>query len=294
MDELKQRESKVFDFMDEVNRHREHQASMDAYKNSEEYKRKCLDKEMNNAKDTCLNYIFADIYKNSIPLDPDYKSLHSDELDREMKDFINQKVADKGISVYVKEAIKKGNPTMKRLMEAVEDFVNSVYLEKSINIKNIAPEDLNFRFGEEEKKKMDSISRDLELDDISKIIQNNVKKTAEFEIRKAKENKAEIEELENILSSDDSITEESAIDSIVETKNAKRSKIYEPSFFESIMIKNFNKAGTTMESGEETDPYEIFCESVREFTRHNILKALRLEVYDRSAIRRMSSEFSSM
>ena len=141
---------------------------------------------------------------------------------------------------------------------------------------------------------MDSISRDLELDDISKIIQNNVKKTAEFEIRKAKENKAEIEELENILSSDDSITEESAIDSIVETKNAKRSKIYEPAFFESIMIKNFNKAGTTMESGEETDPYEIFCESVREFTRHNILKALRLEVYDRSAIRRMSSEFSSM
>lgn len=293
MDELKQRENKVFDFMDEVNRHREHQASMDAYKNSEEYKRKCLDKEMNNAKDTCLNYIFADIYKNSIPLDPDYKSLHSDDLDREIKDFINQKVADKGISVYVKEAIKKGNPTMKRLMEAVEDFVNSVYLEKSINIKNIAPEDLNFRFGEEEKKKMDSISKDLELDDISRIIQDNVKKTAEFEIRRAKESKEEIEELENSLASDDSITEESAIDSIIALKNAKRQKIYQPSFFESIMIKNFNKS-VAMESGDSTDMYDVYCESVKEFTRHNILKALKLETYDHSTVNRMAMEFATL
>lgn len=294
MDDLKQRENKVFDFMDEVNKQRENQASMDAYKNSEIYKKRCLDKEMQNAKDTCLNYIFADVYKNSIPLDPDYKSLHSDELDREMKDFINKKVADQGATVYVKEAIKKGNPVMKRLMEAVEDFVNSVYLERCLNIKNINPDDLNFHFGYDEKKKMDSISRDLELDDISKIIQDNVKRTTEFEIQKAKEEKEEVGQLESNLANDDSITEESAIDTILALKNAKRPKVYIPSFFESIMIKNFNKASAMMESGENTDPYEIFCESVREFTRHNVLKALKLEVYDRSVIRRMSTEFASM
>lgn len=89
MENFADREQKVINFMDKVREAKEQEARDQAFQNSTDYKLKCLDREQDNAKDVCLDMIFSSIYKNALPLNDDYKVAHGDDLDAEMKDFIN-------------------------------------------------------------------------------------------------------------------------------------------------------------------------------------------------------------
>lgn len=313
MENFADREQKVINFMDKVREAKEQEARDQAFQNSTDYKLKCLDREQDNAKGVCLDMIFSSIYKNALPLNDDYKVAHGDDLDAEMKDFINAR-SPKGMVYYVKEGIRKGSPAAKKIMDATDKIVQDDYNNKAMNVENLSAEDMMFRANDETIKKIDAVSNDMDLPDLSQAIKDNVKMAAMSEIKRAKEEKENIKNLEKQLSQDMSITTQAAIESALELHGITEKKNFNPTLFQGIMIGNVNKYQVLKESGllkpqcvygtldefgftesvEATDSVEViaFIESVKELTKLSIVKALKLERFDPRTITEMANDYA--
>ena len=313
MENFADREQKVINFMDKVREAKEQEARDQAFQNSTDYKLKCLDREQDNAKDVCLDMIFSSIYKNALPLNDDYKVAHGDDLDAEMKDFINAR-SPKGMVYYVKEGIRKGSPAAKKIMDATDKIVQDDYNNKAMNVENLSAEDMMFRANDETIKKIDAVSNDMDLPDLSQAIKDNVKMAAMSEIKRAKEEKENIKNLEKQLSQDMSVTTQAAIESALELHGITEKKNFNPTLFQGIMIGNVNKYQVLKESGllkpqcvygtldefgftesvEATDSVEViaFIESVKELTKLSIVKALKLERFDPRTITEMANDYA--
>lgn len=283
--------NKVINFIDEVDREKRKAESMNAYMNSPEYKRRQLDSCMTDAKDKCLQYIFADFYKNSIPLDSEYVSANSQQIEDEMKQFINKQTADKGLTCYVRETIKNGNHSMSKLLESVNKFVENCYADKKDNLMSLDPADLDWHFDDDKKEKLDIIAKDADLDQVADVIKQNVQAAAEYEKTQIAQKHRDIAELQKELEADDSVTDQAAVESAMLRKFGKaylEKTVYQPSLFEGIMISKFN--GITTESA--SDKENCYCESLRELTLININKALRFKNYDRDSVGRLAQEYA--
>lgn len=313
MENFADREQKVINFMDKVREAKEQEARDQAFQNSTDYKLKCLDREQDNAKGVCLDMIFSSIYKNALPLNDDYKVAHGDDLDAEMKDFINAR-SPKGMVYYVKEGIRKGSPAAKKIMDATDKIVQDDYNNKAMNVENLSAEDMMFRANDETIKKIDAVSNDMDLPDLSQAIKDNVKMAAMSEIKRAKEEKENIKNLEKQLSQDMSVTTQAAIESALELHGITEKKNFNPTLFQGIMIGNVNKYQVLKESGllkpqcvygtldefgftesvEATDSVEViaFIESVKELTKLSIVKALKLERFDPRTITEMANDYA--
>ena len=313
MENFAAREQKVINFMDKVREAKEQEARDNAFQNSTDYKLRCLDREQDKAKDVCLDMIFSSIYKNALPLNNDYKVAHSDDLDAEMKDFINAR-SPKGMVYYVKEGIRKGSAAAKKIMDATDKITQDDYNNKAMNVENLSADDMMFRANDETVKKIDAVSNDMDLPDLSQAIKDNVKMAAMSEIKRAKEEKENIRNLEKQLSQDMSVTTNTAIESALELHGITEKKNFNPTLFQGIMIGNVNKYQALKESGllkpqcvygtldefgftesvEATDSVEViaFIESVKEFTKLSIVKALKLERFDPRTITEMANDYA--
>ena len=313
MENFAAREQKVINFMDKVREAKEQEARDNAFQNSTDYKLRCLDREHDKAKDVCLDMIFSSIYKNALPLNNDYKVAHADDLDAEMKDFINAR-SPKGMVYYVKEGIRKGSTAAKKIMDATDKITQDDYNNKAMNVENLSADDMMFRANDETVKKIDAVSNDMDLPDLSQAIKDNVKMAAMSEIKRAKEEKENIRNLEKQLSQDMSVTTNTAIESALELHGITEKKNFNPTLFQGIMIGNVNKYQALKESGllkpqcvygtldefgftesvEATDSVEViaFIESVKEFTKLSIIKALKLERFDPRTITEMANDYA--
>lgn len=317
------RENKVLTFMEEVQEIRDREASHEEFQNSTNYKMACLNREREKAKGVCLDAVFSKIYKDAVPLNDDYKVARGEDLDAEIKDFINDR-CPKGVEYYVKEGILKGSTIAKRIMEAVDDIVDDAYKDRVFNVNNYSASDMVFRMDDETQKKIDVMNRDLNIDDITQIIHDNVKTTAVSEITRAKKEKEDIKNLESELANDMNITSESAIDEILASRGFGKKKIFKPTLFQGIMIGNVNALTSLYESGQfepefnynalsefktpsveseeevESDTSDTnvsieeaaFIESVKELTKLNIVKALKLEKLTPDVMSEMASEYA--
>lgn len=313
MENFADREQKVINFMDRVRAAKEQEAQDKAFQNSTDYKLKCLDREQDNAKGVCLDMIFSSIYKNALPLNDDYKVAHSDDLDAEMKDFINAR-SPKGMVYYVKEGIRKGSKAAKKIMEATDKIVQDDYNNKAMNVEDLNAEDMMFRSNTETIRKIDALSNDMSLPDLSNAIKDNVKMAAMSEIKRAKEEKENIKNLEKQLSQDMSVKDDTAIESALELHGITEKKDFNPTLFQGIMIGNVNKLQAMKESGTltpqcvynalddfgftesvvATDSVEVlaFIESVKELTKLSVIKALKLERFDPQTVNDLANEYA--
>ena len=316
METFANRENRVLSFIDKVREDEELEAQDKAFKNSNEYKLRCLDNEQNKAKGVCLDMIFSKIYKDALPLNDDYKVAHGEDLDAEFKDFIHDR-CPKGMVYYVREAIKKGSKPAKQIMDKTNEIVDDEYNKKALNIEDYTADDMVFRMTDDTQKKIDILNNELNLNDLSQIINDNVKNTAISEINRAKQEKENIKTLENELVNDMSVTDESTIDEILELKGYTENKTFEPSLFQGIMIGKLNKyielnESTGMNLSEYTyntlsdygfestnDKSQAasieelaFIESVKEYTKLSIIKALKMESFNKNRINDLANEYA--
>ena len=303
-------EGKVLSFIDQIEADRKQKVQDNELTNSIEYKYKCLNKAKDDCKKACLSKIFEKFYRNAIPLNDEYKNACSDEIKADIPGFVKSRGCD-DISYYVGEKIHTSEAA-RRIMESVRSIVNETFKEKEININQYQASDLVFQMDDNLEKKIDVTTQDLELDDLSEIIANNVKTTAAAEIMRAKREKDEAKAIETQLANDINITSEAAIDFALELRGMKEKKIFQPSLFEGIMIGKLEKASMMAESGTNSTylynalsdygmtsdsfatPEEIaFVESVREYTLLNIAKALKLENFNLSMIRELAQDYAT-
>lgn len=309
------RERTVLDFMDRVKQKRRDEQKENEFKQSSTYKLRELDKQEKKARCDCANMVFAKLYRDAVPLSDDYKVAHRDDLDNEIREFISARAPQGDIEYYVREAIKKGSKPAKDIQESVDRIVNNFYAEKAMDINKWNVEDLVFRTGEDTQQKINAITQDLALDDVTQIIRDNVKSSAISEITRAKKEKQEIEELENELSNDMKVKTEEAIDYRLALAGLTERKVFNPSLFQGIMIGKVNQLTEMQESGtlgsdflyntledygmmESTQEPSIeeraFVESVKELTKIQLIKTLCMERFKLQDIRDMALEYAQM
>lgn len=311
-------ENRVLNFMEAVQEQKVMQEEEDAFQQSTDYKLKTLDKCMDSAKDVCLDTIFAQLYKDAVPLNDEYKTAYADDLDAAFKDFMATR-CPKGMEYYVKEGLKKNSPFAKKVLEAVDDLVKKEYNDKAMNIEDVKPEDLMFHSTDDTQKKLDIIGQDLNVPEIAQAVKDNVKQTALSEITRAKKEKEDMKNIESELANDVNLDTPEKVQEAMELRDIGQTRDYVPSLFNGIMINKLNKITPMYESGQLQDVYTYgvlsdygkennvtesgdtefaspeelaFIEAVKEYTGLSILKALKLESFDKYRVADLAQEYA--
>lgn len=268
---------RVLSFIEAVDEEEKRMLAMDAFHNSDSYKMNFMNRECEKGKEECLRHIVKRCYKNAMPLSDEYKNSICNDLDLDI-----DKHCPDGLMFYFKEGIRKGTCTerCKKMVETVCKEMEGDYMDRRLEPSKYNEEDLVFRMDPDLQQRMDLLAQDLELDDISDLINRSVKASAESEIRRAKEEKEKDRALEKELANDMNITSESAIERALELHQLRNPKVFQPTLFQGMMIafaesvdENAIPSYTyhALESygmeGEANNPmYQAFVESVREFT----------------------------
>lgn len=319
MNTFEKSESKVLSFMEQVQEQGLIKEQEDAFMNSTDYKLKVLDKCEDEARDICLDKIFAKIYKDAVPLNDDYKNAYADDLDKEFKDFIQTKCPN-GLEYYVKEGLRKKSPFAKKVLEAVNELIKEEYNDKAMNIEDLNPDDLVFHSSDDVQQRLNLIGQELNVPEISQAVKDNVKQTALSEISRAKKEKETLKNIESELANDININTVESVNNALELRGLGEVRDYKPSLFQAVMINKTNKLTPAFESGELQNTYiyntlsefgrdvsvnesgdvpmasleELaFVEAVKEYTCLSILKALKLESFNKYEVSDLVDEYAT-
>jgi hypothetical protein len=303
-------DNKVIQFMNNIDAEEQRKRDMADIRNTDAYKLRALDKSKSDMCDHCVKDIMCTIYKKALPLNDDYKTACSKDIQNYFDDFISSKCNTlNGMTVYITDACKR-SPFAKKMLEKVDELIKDEYLDKELNIDNIDPDELVFKSSKPLQKKLDMVKSELSTDEISDAIKTNVLNSATAEINKAKEAKARMKQLETEFSQNPNIDTPEKVESALEMAGINTGKeIYTPSLFEGIMI---NKVEALKES---TDPIPniygtmsvfregnapttnmdlAFIESVKEYTALSTLKALKLESFSKRDVEMMAESYAQL
>ena len=295
---------RVVDFINSVDAEKQKDDQMANFYNSDTYKRNLIDRECEKGKNACLKYVIGNCYKNAVPLSDEYKNACGDDLIAKAGDHLPE-----NLMMYFKETIKKGNCSdcCKKVVEAVCKEVDQKYIDPRIDPKKYKPEELVFKMDPDMQKRMDVVAQDMNLDDVSGLINNSVKSTAESEIKRAREEKEKNKELEKELANDLNMTSEAAIDHELQKRGYRDSKVFQPTLMQGIMIGNAERAESLMQenytyhalddyglvSDNNNAMYAAFVESVCEYTWFVLEETmLRKRPYTLREVNDMAQEYA--
>lgn len=290
-------EKEMINFIKELDNEKAKKESMKKITESVDFKFKKIEDVKNNAREICLDKIISDIYKNAVPIDNEVKDVLSDDLDEEFIQFLKAK-QPKGTTYYVKEAIKKGSKPAKILLESVNRFLQDYFSEFAININETSADEISFDVEDPDvESKLKEISMNMELDELSDRIKDNVKIATNNEVKRVKDEQQKIKDIEDSMKMNDDIANESAIETELILKGFKSldKQIYQPSLLEGIMI---NKLNLIKESGIDLDSVNMnklaFTESVKEYTKLSVLNSLMLENYQGVNAKNLARKYATM
>ena len=258
--------------------------------------------ESQNAKDELAKAICFNIYFESLPLGPEYKTANRNELMKEFTEAVSS-LDNRGFYNNL-----KSNKSLfcKRLTDAIDTYVERTATDFCLNINDISYNDIKFESVDEldsgdGENVISVVSRDLNADNVSDVVSDNVKKIIVSEITRAKESKEKMKEIEKELANDIKVDSEEKVEEAVSAKmNRFGQKKFTPSLFEAIMINKCNNQDSLMIEGKLSDDVNlydalsvfenvsdskdkslndsvIFIESVKEYTYLSTLNALNIK-----------------
>ena len=283
---LEQRESLVMDFIKNKNNATALKKDLEDIQSTPDIKLRKLDSECNKGISVCLDTILGKVYKDALPFEDPQRNCSDDSARDAIHDYIDKRTNGKTSEYYVREAIKRtGSSTLKKMLLEAEKIVNEFYSEKAKDIGTINIKDLNFNMNKSEED-VDKITKKLELDEISEIIRSNVEKALKDEADKAQREAEYTKKIEDSLAEDISVTDDTSMEAALDKINILNTPtIYQPSLLEAIMIKN---ASVMNESASDNS---IIIESIHEYTKLNISKALKLERFTMRDITEIANSY---
>ena len=282
------RESRVLDFINARNKEINTANQNDKLFNSPEMKMRRLKKECDDGKSVFIDTVFAKLYKDTLPFNDPKKNCSEDDLRDEIHDFISNRTNGRNSEYYVREAIKKNNSSiLKALLTEAENSTKKFFKETSKDIGRINVSDLNYNKNIDNED-IDKITKKMELDEIAEIIQNNVQKAIEDETNKVKREDKFNQQIEDMLTDNMDVQDDASMESVMQKMNiVKQPTVYQPSLFEAIMI------GNTKHVNESASMDDVFNETVEEYTKLNIVKALKLESFNLDSIKKLANSYIS-
>lgn len=235
-----------------------------------------INKRKEESKRSMVQALLTKLYKQSLPFNDEYKATYDAELGEQFQSFMKPYCKDGSVYEYIISAKKHGCKPAEMLLESVDNAVERHFYTFLENVNTVDPDDIKMDDSIKENE-MNTISLNLDYDQISNIIMNNVKTTVKHERELVEQEDAKIKEIETALSENPEMVTESAID-IELKRHGLRGKVYTPTLFNGIMI---NKLTSFTESGEGMDELTLqqlaFTESVKEYTGLSVLSTLGLE-----------------
>lgn len=304
------REIRLLDFIDNIENEENNKKAEADFKNSDTYKLRMIDKSRDEAKKEYLTQVLSDTYRDAIPLNDEYKVAYKDDIDKCFRDFLNER-CPQGVEYYIKEAIKKNSGFAKKVLEAVNNLVDTKYNNIALHLEDADEEDVVFNNDKDDQKKVNVVGKELNTDEVSNIVKDNVKQTAVSEIQRAKEEKEKLQAVEDELANDVKMNTPQKVEEAMVLRGLSQG-YYKPSLFNGIMISNMNKIQAKMENGdncgcntynalkdypmslnESGTPQELaFIESVKEYTGYALVKALRLESFDKYKLDNLAQSYA--
>lgn len=299
---------RLLDFLDEIENKEKNNAIDNEFKNSDEYKLKMIDRNRECAKDDCLTNILSDTYQKAIPLNDEYKIAYKDDIDKCFRDFLNER-CPKGVEYYIKEGIKKKSKFAEKVLESVNKMINTKYNNLALHVEEVTDEDLVFNNNKDDQKKVDVIGKELNTDEVADIVKDNVKNTAVSEIQRAKEEKEKLQSVENELANDVKMNTPQKVEEAMELRGLGM-RDYKPTLFTAMTIGKLNEIQKNPDCCNTNTynalkdypmsrdsicptPEELaFIGAIREYTKYALVKALKLESFDKYKIEDLAQRYA--
>lgn len=300
----------VKSFIDRVNANKAKEQDRMRFQNSDFYKDRVLTRGKEECKGHCVKELFKKTYKDALPLSAGYKVSNDAKLDDEMDSFLTAQFPE-GIDKVVAER-SRSNPVCKRIMEGVEAIATDDYLTKFAKMDKTSADSLAFQASDVPVEKIDVLSDNTEMADLSAVIADHVKGTVQSEVSRSLNEKRTMKEIESELENDMNITTEESVQSELRRRGYAQATIFQPSLFQGIMMGKIDESRMVCESGDAevslynaTEPlgreieenYTVedraFVESVKEYTMLSIMKACRLKEYTPFTVERLANSYAS-
>lgn len=283
--ELDTRQSLVQDFINSTNRERELINQNKKFENSPEMKLRKLNSEKERAKSVCIDTILGNIYRGALPYNDPHKNYSDDQAASEINGFISNRTGGHNSEYYIREALKKTKShCLNNILTEAEKISKKFYNEKYQELPSINMKDINFNpnaYNDDIKKSL----RNMDADEIADAIAANVKKAMDDEESKVKKENDYAKSIEDKLANNSEVIDDTSMESAMKTLDTiNRPRVYQPSLFEGILL---GKTKHMTESSMEN----VMIETVREYTKLNLVKALKLERFTLDNIRKMANNY---
>jgi hypothetical protein len=138
----------------------------------------------------------------------------------------------------------------------------------------------------------DKITSDMNADQVSAMIADNVKNAITNEMTVSKEEDAKLAELEASLASDDKVVNEEAVEIALIGAGFTPGQIYQPELFTGIMTGEMNKIINESWDGEQKQK-KAFYESVKEMTALQTLQTFGLIDINANNVDKIARDYAS-
>lgn len=258
-------------------------AEQNRLNNDPTVKRNILNNEIKKCREQSLNHMLGNMYIKSLPKDTNGNDpdINEPELRQDLEKF----VADKGGPVaYIKDGCLKekgkdslAGKVLNRMLEAAENACIDFGAKMGIGFNNRTADEIRFSLDNEDqiRQKLDNVTDEVDFNEITDAIRNNVTNAAIAEIERSQKEKEAAEELEEVLKQNENITTE---ESVQEALSDIRYNNSTPSLMESIMI---GKSKSLDETSPREDWDKMFVESVCEYAKHALVQGLGMTRYDK-------------
>ena len=262
-------------FLSELKKREEQEMLAQQYKETPKYKLAAIDDAKTQGLENCAAGVICKLYRDSLPIDDDYVNSYQTDLDDSIVSSI-KKQQPKGVYVFLSDCAEKGSKPAQLLVEAIREEINEKCSKFYEEFDEIDPDKIEL--GPDSQPINDAIEKvnaKMDYDQISSIIENNVKQTVQNEIQTQKEEDAKVKALEEELSADPNVQTESAIEAALMREGMSR-KIYQPSLFNGIMIGKVKEFTEDSDLDTEHVQKKAFFEAVKEYTKYEMLSTLNI------------------
>lgn len=263
---IEEKQNAMNTFISELSARRMAAEATENIKHSRTYRWGVLkDKKAEGIKNAAQE-VFLTIYHDALPLDKEYKDVYANSLNSRVLDFAKRQSGTDDIYAWLKTqaGCKKSIPA-KKICAAVESKIDeacsSYYEDDESDVESIdvSPSSTIVQ------NAVDQITKDMDMDQVSAIIENNVRATITKEIETSKEEDEKLAALEEQLAADDSVVGEEGIEVALLDAGFKPNTMYKPSLFNGIMIGQVKSMEAKGLSGQDVQK-QAFYESVQELT----------------------------
>lgn len=292
MNDMATKKDTMSSFLSALSDSRRTMESTDRLRHTRTYRWNCIKEKENEGKRNVAKEVFLTIYRGALPLHSDYKSLYQGALDNKILSHVT-KSGSPDVYDFLYTAGQKGSRSAAAICRKADQYIAETCARYYEAGDDFDPDKIDM--GPESTAVggiVQRITKEMDAEEVSTMIEDNVKQTIAREMVITKQEDEKIKALEQELAGDDTVMNEEAVEMAIYQAGLRPNTIYQPTLFNGIMIGEVTKlSGDTSMTGEQKQK-KAFYESVQELTALQTLQTLDIIDINVRNIDRIANEYA--